>query len=707
MRRHFSTSELAEMSLPGLPVTLPRISDFITRVAQSSPELVHTRKGRGGGRVIDIAGLPSEARAELARRESAERLREEAEREAGKRQIAVAGSADLTARQRQVMEARRTVLLAIESRAAVAETTRRQAILAFLDDLAAGRFEDEQLRVIALANDKRGEVCKVSRATLYDWFAAFDASGLIGLAPELTRKAAPLPAWFEGFLDFYQRPSKPAMTEALREFLKAHPGVAISEKQVRVALQKMPSLARLKGREGMLALRVRMAYKARDFLPLLPTSVYSADGKTFDAEIAHPIHGQPFRPELTTIVDVGTRRIVGWSASLDENTHGVLDALRRACALAGVPAIFYTDRGPGYRNKAMDETLSGFLGRAGITPMRALPYNSQAKGVIERINQIYTASAKDMPTYLGKDMDKEAKLIAFKTTRRELALTGQSQLLPAWSDFLDEIDEAIEAYNNRPHSELPKVLDEQLGRKRHLTPNEFWARKCEGFEPIVPDQAELDDMFRPYVIRRTRRALVDWLGNSYFHAELEAFHGQDVAVGYDIRDAGKVWVRVIDEVDGVRVPGRLIAIAEFEGHKTRYVPLSFEQAAMERRNKGRLARVEKKAEVIRQELAPAALLDLKPVTVMPLPEAAPPIMPVPASPAALQESPLSETGQARRPIFRDEVSFARWIAAHPDQVTEADKAFLTDLLTDHSTKELLRMSGIDLEALRKLVRTDA
>ena len=39
--------------------------------------------------------------------------------------------------------------------------------------------------------------------------------------------------------------------------------------------------------------------------------------------------------------------------------------------------------------------------------MRALPYNSQAKGVIERINQIYTPAAKRLPTYVGKDMDKE------------------------------------------------------------------------------------------------------------------------------------------------------------------------------------------------------------------------------------------------------------------------------------------------------------
>lgn len=88
-----------------------------------------------------------------------------------------------------------------------------------------------------------------------------------------------------------------------------------------------------------------------------------------------------------------------------------------------------------------------------------------------------------------------------------------------------------------------------------MTPNEAWEAKLAGFEPIIPDEAELDDMFRPYVVRRTRRALVDWLSNSYFAMALEPYDGQDVIVGYDIRDASRVWVREIEEIDDERVPG--------------------------------------------------------------------------------------------------------------------------------------------------------
>lgn len=698
MRRLFSARELAELRLPGVPTERARCSNLIERTRAASPDLVAERAGRGGGYVIDMLALPAEAQAELRRRDALREIaaQDEADaREADKRQMVVRATADLTGSQRRTMEARASVVIDITARAMCHATTRRRAILDFLDDISAGALDASQMRVLDAATSGQ----ELSQRTLYRWFSAYDAHGVVGLAPDLTRQKTELPAWFDGFLAAYSRPSKPSIAEALREFYKTLPEDAEypTEKQARHALAKLPALARVKGREGRLAMRARLAYTARDFLPLLPTSVYSADGKTFDAEIAHPIHGQPFRPELTTIVDVGTRRIVGWSAALDENTFAVVDALRRASAEHGIPAIFYTDRGPGYKNKAFDATLTGFLGRAGITPMRALPYNSQAKGVVERINQLYTASAKAMPTYIGKDMDKQAKLLAFKTTRKELALTGRSNMLPTWDHFLDKIDEAIAAYNNRPHSELPKIIDPQLGRRRHMTPNELWAQKSVGFEPVLPDQDELDDMFRPYAVRRTRRALVDWNSNSYFALELEAYRGRDVIVGYDIRDASRVWVREIEDTEDGRAPGKLIAVAAFEGNKTRYVPLSYEQAAMEKRQRGRLGRVEKKAEVIRQELRPSVLIEHAPAETV----AVEPIAPSEPSAAIIQ---ISAGGQAPRPIFRDDVSFAGWIAAHPDRVTAADRAYLTDLLTDHSTKELLRMSGLDLDALRKLVR---
>jgi putative transposase len=57
----------------------------------------------------------------------------------------------------------------------------------------------------------------------------------------------------------------------------------------------------------------------RDISQLQPNDVWTADGHTFDAEVQHPMHGRPFRPEITAIIDVATRRIIGWSVGLAES----------------------------------------------------------------------------------------------------------------------------------------------------------------------------------------------------------------------------------------------------------------------------------------------------------------------------------------------------------------------------------------------------
>lgn len=718
MVRWLSASELADRRLPSVAHTRENVARWIAGIAAGTPELVRPRQGRGGGLEVSELALPDAARAALKSRALVDLHGDEAQAmadaiEHDKRQMASRAIGSLTARQRAVMAARQTVLLALDAEALAPGGGRDKAIRRLVEEASAGTLDAERASILRTANDRcGGRNVTVSRATLYEWFRLREKDGLLGLAPDQTlqrrQSQRGAPEWIDAFLRCYGSPAKPSIEQALREFTRSLPaGVTPpTAKQARYWIKKLPQLEKLKGREGKLALRARLAYTARDFSDLLPTSVYVADGKTFDAEIAHPIHGQPFRPELTTIIDVATRKVVGWSAALDESTQAVVDALRRASASAGIPAIFYTDRGPGYRNKAMDAPLTGFMARAGITPMRALPYNSQAKGVVERLNQVYTAAAKSLPTYIGRDMDKEAKLIAFKTTRRDLALTGTSRWLTGWDAFLDHIEQTLAAYNDRPHSSLPKVRDAQLSRLRHMTPNELWALKCAAFDPIIPDEAELDDMFRPYVVRRTRRALVEWLGNSYFAPELEALDGQDVVVGYDIRDASKVWVREIAEIDSERVPGRLIAIAAFEGHKTRYVPVSAERAAMERRAKGRLGRLQHKIDVVAQELRPAALVELTPFTVsaaLPLAAAEVPRRAAGASVA----DPDPDGGSACRPVFRDDVSFARWIAENPDLATASDKELLRELLTSHASNELLRMSGVDLDRLRSIARSAA
>ena len=173
------------------------------------------------------------------------------------------------------------------------------------------------------------------------------------------------------------------------------------------------------------------------------------------------------------MLDVVTRKIVGWSVGLAENTVVVAEALRRACESHGIPAIFYSDRGPGYRNRQIDHATLGLCARLGITTTHSLPYNAQARGLIERVNgTVWNRLAKDLPTF---------------------------------AEFKHAAEAAIAAYNDRVHSSL-RVFNPFTRRYRKAAPNEVWddfGRR--GFEPVPLAAHEADDLFRPVERRKVHR----------------------------------------------------------------------------------------------------------------------------------------------------------------------------------------------------------
>jgi putative transposase len=402
-------------------------------------------------------------------------------------------SISLRGRQRMVMEKRSEILIAIMRVETVEGLTRADAIRAFLKaqaeysdwlqaveardlghDLTAAQvglltreiallsLEKFGLTVDALriANDRKSGGFSIGRSTIYDWFKIKKLHGVSGLAPALTRDVQPLPKGFSEFLKFYARPSKPDITEALKDYLAANPDpeMALTIDQVTYALRvKLNNIEKNVGREGLLTLRSRLPYIQRSTENLFPTTIYTADGKTFDAEIADPVSSKPMKPEITSILDIATRYCVGFAISRKENVIAVTEALRNACSTYGICAIFYTDRGAGYKNKTFDDDTGGLMARLSITKMHALPYNSQAKGIIERFNgTVWNPLAQKFPTYIGETMDKEAGWAAHRKTRSDIREFGHSNLLMSWDDFRAKCAEAIAAYNARPHDGFPQ-----------------------------------------------------------------------------------------------------------------------------------------------------------------------------------------------------------------------------------------------------------
>ncbi|MCT4654390.1 MAG: Mu transposase C-terminal domain-containing protein [Cohaesibacter sp.] len=741
LRDWYMPRELAALDLPGLPSSDRGIQIFAKRHEWQSTSLARKRSGRGGGWEYHIDLLPDAACAELQKRfdlKALEAISQNVQKIGPKVTSAPAKvpvtSNGLTAKQRQVGEARAFLCLEVQRRCIENSISERKAILSLVEDVNSDLDRPTDLRVCpeellgyaALANDRRQGL---SRSTIAGWLKAKAEQGFAGLVPQPKKKwdlaSKENYPWVPGFLKFYATPAKRTIAHALEMYTDdlVDPSQAPSYDQVKrylAQLKKTNPIAAHRGREGVLALKARRVYVIRSTDGLLPSDIYTADGKTFDAFVAHPFSGQPFRPEITSILDVATRKCVGYSIGLNEKAYDVAEALRNASMWNGPAAIFYVDNGKGYKNLLLDDTAVGMLSRLGTHKEHSRAYNSQARGIIERFNgTVHTKLAKALPSYCGKDLDREAALKLHKQIKHDLKEFGGSELLVTWPDFLQIFDGAMARYNDKPHSSLPETRDRITGAKRHMSPNECWAaHEAKGFTPITLSKAESDDLARPAERRKVSRGMVTIEKNRYFSMELERYDRQYVMVCYDILDANQVWVRELEMVDGYEVPGRLICVAKFEGNKEAYFPVPVIESAREKKALAAKKRLEDRLRRVEQEQRPGHLLEASGEAPMEMFSSSPGFKSDEPEPELISlelvepEAPKIEIlspkpTKPRKRVFASDQELAVWAIDHPETLTPSQKKVLAECLQRSTSLELFRLSGIDVDRLRNVLRAAA
>lgn len=608
MKNQFTMSEIMNFELLGLPKSRRGMDKYADKNGWQFVEVPSS--GRGGVRREYI--LPDEL-FEVVKLQALQKLADtavipEAAKPASTEIATTATNTALTTSaailadwQRDCGIARIAVVRHVLKLAELAGKTR--AVEGFATASKEGRLDETLIATIKRANAKSGGKdgkATVSRRTLFNWIKDFEiaeahknASAVAVLAPKARSQS--MPEWAGILLKLWADPAKPELAEVMRRIESAlvDSDMAVpTYHQARYFLvNTIGNVERERGRMGSREIKNIKPFVRRDASVLLPTDVYTADGHTFDAEVANPMTGKPFRPEITTVMDVHTRMIVGYSVDLAESGLAVLDAISSAASDYGIPAIFYVDNGSGYKNAMMKDESVGVMTRMGTEVKHSIAYNSQARGMIERVHQtVWIRLAKKLPTYIGADMDRQAKQAVFKKTRKDIKEFGESKQLVGWEAFLDIARAAVNAYNNEPHTGLPRRHNPTTGRREHLTPQMMWDEQVAvmdkaGTRLVTVSDAERDDLYRPYTPRKCLRGEINLFGNKYFSRELEQYHNEMMLVGYDIHDGSRVWVRDMTH--------RLIAIAGFESNKTGY----FEQSAMDYARENRAKNQVKRAQV--------------------------------------------------------------------------------------------------------------
>lgn len=593
MRKWYTAQELA--GRPGLPGTARNVKAMAERLGWEGQR-------RLGTKAIEyaFANLPAETQAALIK----EAVSAEASSGTETTQRDSKSLSRLSDTQRSVMDARLAFVREIE-RLSLAVSQQR-AIMTLVDAARDGTLSPYLADRVIRANDRKTADRSLSERTLKRWLADYRTHGEAGLAPARRQADMGVPDWAQAFLRWYQRPTKPTVEAAYAEFAQAHQGERPSIHQVRRWLAKLSPEAREAGRRTPQELKALQPFRRRLTKNLLPCDVITADGHCFDAEVLNPRTGKPYRPEITTIIDVATRRILGISIGEAESTIGVMDALRDAVTRGGMFAVFYVDNGSGFANDTVREVVE----RLGGTMTHALPYNSQARGLVERVHKtIWVNSSKKLPSYIGADMDKHAGTKVHRISRKQLREQGTTRLIPTLAEFLPGVEYEIEQYHNRPHRGLPKIRDPQTLALRHMSPNEAWdAAIANGWEPMRAPAHMATDLLRPQIVRPVRRGEIALHGHRYFLEDLRHIHDEQVRVAYDFRDASRVWVHTL--------AGEFIGEALVDGNASDYMPKAVIEQAYERREQGQMKRAldkletltGKRVELIAPTTAPSAQL---------------------------------------------------------------------------------------------------
>jgi transposase InsO family protein len=343
-----------------------------------------------------------------------------------------------------------------------------------------------------------------SSRTLRRWLARYRAEGLNGLGCK-TREDKGICHFFTRYPNAallvaaeYHKPYATVARafEALvrnRELLQIPTADMPSYSTVRNYLDSLPAAMRILAREGLAAYSTRCApHVNRRFTDIPCNSIWVLDHQIHDVEVRNDCFSgapmdAPIRPQLTCLMDLRSRKIVGYCWCVNGDSRSIATAIRKAASLYGPCDVVYTDNGRDMKKAAKgakqtrpskesvetatNELLrTGSLAQLGIEVQFCIPYSPQSKPVERLFGIVHGGLDAIMPHYTtGNAYLRPDQTVIAGAEHRKLMKRGLgsvSSLMPA-SIFVRLAETWIEQIYNATHRHGGRGMN---GR----TPNEVF-----------------------------------------------------------------------------------------------------------------------------------------------------------------------------------------------------------------------------------------
>ncbi|MFJ9079366.1 Mu transposase C-terminal domain-containing protein [Streptomyces sp. NPDC102278] len=241
-----------------------------------------------------------------------------------------------------------------------------------------------------------------------------------------------------------------------------------------------------------------------------------------------PPKGKALAPWLTTVVDDGTRALLGWAIAVTPTSGTVLTAMRMALThdparspFGAVPERVRIDRGLEFAAGSVKEVLGGLA-----VVMHRLPaFTPHRKGKVERLNlTIEQTLISQLPGFTGGPRDAGGKLygpVKDSVAAQRAAKTAAEGAGPLRIErFVDRFAAWARWYNTeRPHRSL-------AGR----TPLTAWNEDTAPLRRIGADQ--LRHLMLAGAQRTVQKDGINFAGLAYVAPELYGRGGQRVQIRY-------------------------------------------------------------------------------------------------------------------------------------------------------------------------------